>query len=144
MSTIRPAVTKDDGYFKKVIKYIPAEIIAAYTFAVGLITAKDCNGANISIFPWVFLILLLITPIYMYLAVVDNPDIPDPIKKKLAVFHAFISAVALCLWVYALGDTPMICYISPKAYNSVLGSLLLAGFSLITPLLERIIIGKAK
>lgn len=142
MPTIRPAITKDDGYFKKVIKYIPAEVIAAYTFAIGLITAKDCTGDYIPIFPWVFYLLLFLTPVYMYLAVLDNPDIPNPIKKKLALFHAIISAIAFCLWAYALGDLPMVCYIGANQYNAVIGSLLLAAFSLITPLLERLFIGK--
>ncbi len=143
MSTFRPAIKTDDGYFKKVVKYIPAEIIAGYTFAIGLITAKDCLGEYIHVFPWIFYILLLVTPIYMYLSVIDNPDIPDPIKKKkLAIFHAAIACVAFALWVYALGDIPMICYLGESSYKPVIGSLLLAAFSLLVPLLERLFIGK--
>jgi len=96
MPTFRPSINTDDGYFKKVVKYIPAEIIAAYTFAMGLITAKDCNGEYVSIFPWIFFILLLFTPIYMYISVIDNPAIIDPIKKKKqAIFHAVIALIAL-------------------------------------------------
>lgn len=138
MATFRPSVNTDDGYFKKVVKYIPAEIIAAYTFAIGIITAKDCNGEYISLFPWIFFILLLFTPIYMYLSVIDNPGI-DPIKKKKhAIFHAVIASLAFVLWGYALGDIPMICYIGESAYKAAVGSLLLAAFSLIVPLLERL------
>ena len=139
MPTFRPAVNTDDGYFKKVVKYIPAEIIAAYTFAMGLITAKTCVDENVSLFPWIFFILLIFTPIYMYISVIDNPAIIDPIKKKKqAIFHAVIALIAFALWAYALGDLPMICYIGESAYKAVVGSLLLAAFSLIVPLLERL------
>ena len=139
MPTFRPSINTDDGYFKKVVKYIPAEIIAAYTFAMGLITAKDCNGEYVSIFPWIFFILLLFTPIYMYISVIDNPAIIDSIKKrKQAIFHAVIALIAFALWAYALGDIPMVCYIGESAYKAVVGSLLLAAFSLIVPLLERV------
>lgn len=139
MPSFRPSINADDGYFKKVVKYIPAEIIAAYTFAIGIINAKACNGEYVFLFPWVFYILLAFTPIYMYISVIDNPSIIDPIKKKKqALFHAIIACIAFALWVYALGDLPMVCYIGELAYKAVVGSLLLAAFSLLVPLLERL------
>ena len=150
MSTFRPAINPDDGYFKKIVKYIPAEIIAAYTFCIGLIisgsstVSEKCDG-NFKFFPLIFFGLLLFTPIYMYLSVIDNPTIDPGLKKKQALFHSIVSVVAFITWVYALGDNPMICFLKNifhHTYNSILGSLVMVGFCLSVPVLERIIIGK--
>jgi len=150
MPTFRPAIKADDGYLKKVVKYIPAEIIAAYTFCIGLITNNqvdlvNCSG-RIKMFPWILYILLLFTPIYMYLSVIDNPAIIDPIKKKRqAIFHAAVSMIAYLTWVFALGDLPMVCYLKQVfknfTYDSIISSLIMVGFCLLVPLLERFIIG---
>jgi uncharacterized membrane protein len=140
MPTFRPSVNQDDGYFKKVVKYIPAEIIGAYTFCIGLISSKD--GDNIHLFPWILFGLLIFTPIYMYLSVFENPNNNPAIKKKLALFHAIIASVAYIIWAYALGDTSMIDFFKEKFgtdwYNSIAGSLALVAFSMVVPLLERL------
>ena len=138
MPTLRPAVSNDDGYLKKVVKYIPAEIIAAYTFCIGLISSTDCTRPH-SLMPWIFFGLLVLTPVYMYLSVFDNPSIVDPIiKKKQAIFHAAIATIAYVIWSYALADQPLICYFHQIAFDSIIGSLMLVAFSMIVPLLERL------
>jgi fucose 4-O-acetylase-like acetyltransferase len=144
MATFRPSVNQDDGYFKKVVKYIPAEIIGAYTFCIGLVSSD--TTANFHLFPWILFGLLVFTPVYMYLSVVDNPN-NDPLnKRKLALFHSAIASIAFLIWIYALGDKPMIEYskelFGKDWYNAITGSLILVAFSMIAPLLERLFIGR--
>jgi hypothetical protein len=142
MPTFRPAVNKDDGYFKKVVKYIPAEVIAAYTFCIGLISTTDC-AQKTPLMPWIFFGLLILTPVYMYISVIDNPTIIDPVnKKKQAIFHSIIALLAYMVWTYALADIPLICYFDKIVFNTITGSLILVAFSMIVPLLERLFLGK--
>jgi uncharacterized membrane protein len=144
MATFRPSVNQDDGYFKKVVKYIPAEIIGAYTFCIGLISSNTTT--NSYLFPWILFGLLIFTPVYMYLSVVDNPNNNPISKKRLALFHSIIASFAFLIWVYALGDKSMVDYFNEKFrkdwYNAIAGSLTLVAFSMIVPLIERLFIGR--
>ena len=116
MPTFRPAVNPDDGNFEKIVKYIPAEIIAAYTAGIGAISAiKDCDQVKPYI-AGIFFFLLILTPIYMYIAVIDNPSIPDKEeRKKQAIFHAIVSLLAYLVWTYALADEPLKCYLKKNS-----------------------------
>jgi hypothetical protein len=154
MPTLRPAIKTDDNYLEKIIKYIPAEIIAAYTALIGYLSL----GPNSEIPPHyksyyliVLFILLLITPIWTFYAVIDNDDPPDPIKrKKKALFHSCVASTAFLIWVYALGNPllrAILCKCSNTScdncgiYSPILGSILLILFTVLAPLFERIILG---
>ncbi|HRG57969.1 MAG TPA: hypothetical protein PK323_03375 [Bacteroidia bacterium] len=153
MATYRPAVKDDDGYIQKIIKYIPAEIVTGYTALVGYLAV----GANTEVPPhyktyYVILLSLLtvITPVWTYFAVLDV-DATDPVnQRKRAYFHAFIATIAFLIWIYTVGNfilKAVLCNCSHTGcpdciyYSPVLGSIILVLFTIITPLIERIILG---
>ncbi|TAN18080.1 MAG: hypothetical protein EPN37_05910 [Chitinophagaceae bacterium] len=152
MASFRPAVRESDGYIQKIIKYIPAEIIAGYTALVGYLTV----GSNAELPPHyktyyiiLLLVLIAITPVWTYFAVIDSQS-PHGNQKKRAIFHAAIATVAFIIWVYAIGNILLKavlcnCHSASCAdcglYSPVFGSILLVLFTLMTPLFERIFLG---
>lgn len=153
MTTFRPAVEKEDQYVQKVIKYIPAEIVAGYTALIGYLNVtanSDIPDHYIAYYLFLIVILILITPIWTYYAVLDKADPPNPDEdKKRARFHAFIATIAFIVWVLAIGN-PLLKILlcncaTPNCpdclfYSPVLGSILLVLFTLLTPLMERIVL----
>ena len=153
MATFRPAVKDDDGYIQKIIKYIPAEIVTGYTALVGYLSV----GANTEIphyYKTYYLILLciliVITPVWTFFAVLDTETTEPTKQKKRAYFHAFIATVAFAIWVYAVGNVllkAVLCNCTNTGcadcgyYSPVLGSIILVLFTIMTPLIERIILG---
>ncbi len=142
MATLRPAIKESDNLLETIIKYIPSEIVAAYTALLGYLSLK----ANAEIpdhyktyYLIVFFILLLITPVWTYFAVIDNNDPPDPIiRRKKAFFHAAIASVAFIIWVYALGNVllkAVLCNCTKTdcencaTYSPVFGAILLILFT---------------
>jgi hypothetical protein len=97
-----------DDYKDRLVKYIPAESVALYTFTDKLVTAyygiNDLGvpirvpaDALFTILPWaLFLLGLIGTPIYLY-------------RQKLTgqpwMIHAFISTIAFILWAYTLNGS---------------------------------------
>jgi hypothetical protein len=154
METLRPAVKDDDGYVQKIIKYIPAEIVAGYTALVGYLTVtanSEIPAHYTTYYLIILVVLVLITPFWTYFAVLDNSNITDHnAARKRAFSHALIATIAFAIWVYAIGnpllkallcncmrtDCPDCAY-----YSSVLGSIILVLFTIITPLIERIVLG---
>lgn len=153
MATFRPAVTENDGYIQKIIKYIPAEIVAGYIALVGYLGVN--NGAEIpphydTYYIILLCILIVITPVWTYFAVIDADGSDPVLQKKRAYFHAFIATFAFVIWVYAIGNPLLkvvLCGCSTIScedcvyYSPVLGSIFLVLFTIITPLIERIILG---
>nr|WP_199003113.1 hypothetical protein [Flavobacterium sp. ASV13] len=159
MKIMRPQIKDDDNFLSKIIKYIPAEVIAVYTAIIGILK-QDLNSklpteSAVNTYFWVLCVIIFLTPVWTYIAVIDNPDTKEPPSKtKRAIFHAIIATISFIIWVYAIGD-PLFkswltnCYsdiklnCTPDKYNSVLGSIILILYTgLIVPLLERIILGK--
>lgn len=143
---IRPAVNPGDPYLDRIIAYIPTEVIAAYTAISGLL--KDETGVSAT-YKWVLIALVIITPVWTYFAVKDNPKplIQDQGAKQ-ALFHAFIAFFSFIIWVYALGDQNLIRLLCDgadqcDAYQPRTGAVVLILYTgLLVPLLERIIFGK--
>lgn len=153
MASFRPAVKEDDTYIQKIIKYIPAEIMAGYTALVGYLSVS--SNAEIpphykSYYIILLIILIVITPVWTYFAVIDNHASESVHQKKRAIFQAFIATVAFIIWVYTIGNVllkAVLCHCNSTAcadcaaYSPVLGSIILVLFTLMTPLLERIVLG---
>ena len=145
MATLRPSIKTDDDYLKKVIKYIPVEIIAAYTSLIALISPgsqsiSDCTDVNL--FKIILIMVLVLTPVYMYLAVKDNPDLPEPIRKKHAIFQSIVSIPAILIWIFVQAHPLMICFYEDLfkiKYDQRVFGIVLVGFTLSVPLLEKII-----
>jgi hypothetical protein len=154
MATLRPAVKDNDGYVQKIIKYIPAEIVAAYTALVGYlsVTANSNMPAHYKTYYLILLVVLvLVTPFWTFYAVLDNSKPPDQnTAKKRAFFHAVIATIAFAIWVYTIGNPllkALLCNCTKidcpdcGCYSPVLGSIILVLFTIITPLIERIVLG---
>ena len=97
-----------DDYKDRLVKYIPAESVALYTFAdkfliayygidaAGNATKNPVDGV-LTFFNWFLLVLGLVgTPIYLYRQRKDR----QPWK-----LHAALSTVAFVFWSYTLGGS---------------------------------------
>lgn len=136
--------TKEDTYLVKVVKYIPTEIVAAYTAARALLL-EDVSTLSKGQLPYgekedyflytfIFFGCLLLIPLYKYYALRDK-NLPVPF------YQITISLLAFAIWVFAFGDFFEINY---SWYSHKLASLTLIFFTLITPLLERVFVKNNK
>ena len=113
-----------DGYFDRVIKYIPVDIVAAWVAASGLVAAA--NRANTTTMLWiVFAFLAVLTPIW----VVRQTQMAN---KPPAYLQAGVSTAAFIVWVFALGG-PFAKY---SWWDVLYGSLALIGCTLIFGLIK--------
>lgn len=116
---------KADNYLQKVVKYIPGEIIAFY-----LVFNKFAIEDGRTAFLLLFFIGLTLTPFYKYFGLKDQ-------TKKLSTpwFQIIISIFSFAIWVFALGDFNEVELLN---YNPFYASLILATFTLTTPILEQL------
>jgi hypothetical protein len=83
-----------DGYLDRLIKYIPAEIIALYLGAANVVPQTDHNRLTAL---WIIAGLAAVcTPAYMYFTTHKN-DAPTLWSQII------ISSIAFPVWVYAIG-----------------------------------------
>lgn len=142
MANLRPAVNDSDNFLTKIIKYIPAEVITVYTAALGVWSMKD--PPPVSYYNWVLILIVIITPIWTYYAVVDNNVPPQPNKQKRAIFHAVVAFISFIVWLYALGDNLFQVFLTSHhvPYHQSVGSIIIILYSgLLVPLAERIVLG---
>lgn len=112
-----------DTYFDRVIKYIPADVIAAWTAVTGLITGSE----DISLgFYWgLFIVFIALTAGWTY----KQTSIKG---LPLAVTQIAFSSIAFIVWVFALGGP----FANLGWYTPVYGSILLILYTLIVPLIN--------
>jgi len=113
-----------DTFLDRVVKYIPADIIAAWTSITGLISsAANVPGQRIL---WiVFAVGLIVTPLWI-LKLTAKPD-QAPAKTQ-----AIVGTGAFAVWVFALGGP----FANLHFYRSLYGSLILIFYTLIVALIE--------
>jgi hypothetical protein len=100
------AQAKADNYKDRLVKYIPAESVALYTFTdkllngyygineAGVATAHPSDWL-LTVLSWALFVLALVgTPIYLY---------RQRLPGQPWGLHATISTVAFFLWAYTLG-----------------------------------------
>ena len=117
-------VAKIDGYFDKLLKYIPTEIVGGWIAITGLIkSASDIPKNNIL---WILLIVFTALTAGYILQQTSEP------KKPLAVKQTTISTIAFIVWVFALGEP----FDSLSFYNPIYGSILLILYNLTIPLIN--------
>ena len=122
-----PPDNKDtDSYFEKLIKYIPADIVAAYVAIDGILK----QGSNDPLWlTWaVFISLLALTPLYVCYMKTDPPGF---VSSK--TFHWVASTFAFAVWVFALGGPFAVTFVW---YKPIFGSVLLILTTLLLPVLE--------
>jgi hypothetical protein len=114
-----------DTYTDKIVKYIPADVVAAWVAASGIISgAADTFPKNTAL--WAsFIFGVIITPLWT-LRQTRGPGLPPAYKQ------AVISTLAFIVWVFALGGP----FMSLGFYNAVWGSLVLIAFTLIVGLIN--------
>lgn len=112
-----------DGYFNKLVKYIPADIVGTWVLASSLI--KEASGAPTTATLWVaFAVLLVITPLWTWRN--TRPPANPPARTQI-----IISTVSFAVWVFALGGP----FAALGFYRPVFGSLTLLFFSLVVALI---------
>jgi len=110
-----------DGYFDRLFKYIPAELVAGYIFVLGVVKQLTDTG-EIRIFQWIlFIIFCILTPLYLW-----------RVQKVMKVQQHIISILSFVVWVFALGGP----FALSGWYNPVYGAILLPVFTLIVAIIE--------
>jgi ACR3 family arsenite efflux pump ArsB len=87
---------KPEEYLGRLVKYIPAEIVAIYLAATGFVPAVDESRQT-----WLWIIFAacaVLTPIYFYLATRDKEKGNRPL-----VIQVVLATVAFPVWVFAVG-----------------------------------------
>jgi hypothetical protein len=106
-----------DGYFDRVLKYIPADINAAWVAVTGLIKSADPKSVPQDSVMWVsFVIGIVLTGLWTW----------RQTQKQFT--QTIVSMIAFVVWVFALGGA----WITNELtwYREVYGSLLLILYTL--------------
>lgn len=125
----RPRVASDDNFLAKVIKYIPAEIIAGYVAISGILDTVKSTVPFHTV-QWVIAgILLILTPLWIL-------RLGRVAGQPLPIYQAIVGAVAFVCWVFALSGGP---FSTLSWYSPAYGAIVLVLFTLIAPLGEGLI-----
>ncbi|MGK7872878.1 MAG: hypothetical protein AB4426_06060 [Xenococcaceae cyanobacterium] len=116
--------TQVDTYFDRVIKYIPAEIIAAWTAAIGLVNS-DPEAPKNTLLWGLFVIFLLLTAAWTLKQTTEK-------NKPPALTQTAISTGSFAVWVFALGDP----FVTLAFYRPWYGSLALILYTLVVALIN--------
>lgn len=94
MTLSRADDNKEDPYVNKLLKLIPADVIAVYLTVFNLIKAyQRSDGGTNTTFQWiVFIAILLITPFYLKF-----------IAKIESTLQIIFCMVSFCIWVFSMG-----------------------------------------
>jgi hypothetical protein len=122
---IESSGTSVDGYFDKVIKYIPSDIVGAWVAVTGLIKSAENVPTNLLL--WIsFGVGIILTLLWTF------KQTSEP-GKKTARTQILISTVSFAVWVFALGGP----FATLEFYHPLYGSLVLIvyslGIGLVTP-----------
>ena len=113
-----------DGYSDKLIKYIPSDVVGAYTAASGIVASQDKN--TVPTYYWIiFVIGLLVTALWT----LRQTRLPN---KPLAITQTAISTGAFLVWAFALGGP----FANVSWYAPVYGGILLSVYTFLIPILE--------
>jgi len=113
-----------DGYFDRLVKYIPSDVVGAWVVASGVVRAsKDTPSQPGNTTLWVmFGVGVVLTAVWTW-AQTAQADRPKPVLQTV------LSTGAFGVWAYALGG-PFPLWIA-GLYRPVTGSLLLVAYTLI-------------
>jgi hypothetical protein len=115
---------KPDDYFDKAVKYVPADVVAAWTAIVALVS-KTAGMPSNPVLLICFVIVLGIT-FWWTLRQTDTSHQPPAIKQAIIAMFAFAA------WVLALGDLngPISSVIT--GWDAAYGKIVLILFTLIS------------
>jgi hypothetical protein len=118
--------TAPDGYTDKVVKYVPADVVAAWTAAVAVI--KGAVGIPSGTVLWICFAVGLVLAFLWTLKQTHEPGQPPAHKQ------AFVALVAFAVWVLALGDLDTALSVI-KGWNPAYAKLILIGFTAVSGLI---------
>jgi hypothetical protein len=119
------AAAQPDGYLDKVVKYVPADVIAAWTAAVAII--QGAVGIPTSTVLLICFVVGLGLTFWWTLAQTDAPGQPPAYKQ------AGIATCAFLVWVLALGDLDTaLGTLSFMTWNAAYAKLLLIAFTAVS------------
>lgn len=90
--TPAPREVRTDDFNTRVLKYIPAEVIAVYVFIQGVINQADPSTPNETLLWIAFGVLLALTPLYLW-----------RVQNVTKAVQLVICTVAFAVWVFSLG-----------------------------------------
>ncbi len=112
-----------DGYLDRVVKYVPADVIAAWTAVVAIV--KGAVGIpNVTVLLICFVVGLGLT-FWWTLKQTETAAQPPAYKQ------AIIATVAFLVWVLALGDLNDVLKVV-MAWNEAYAKLILIAFTLVS------------
>lgn len=117
-----------DSYFERLLRYVPADIVAAWVTLDGIFKSQNYHPLWLS---WgVFGVLTFLTPLYIvYIKTEPQGFLPSK------TFHWMAATFSFGVWVFALGGPFPVTF---QWYQPVYGSVLLVLTTLFLPVLETI------
>lgn len=113
-----------DNYFDKLLKNIPADIVAAWMLVSSLISSA--TGVNTSMILWIaFGVGVILTALWT----LKQTAVPG---AKPAITQTLIATGAFVVWVFAMGGP----FALLTFYQPLYGSLLLILYTLVVPLVN--------
>ena len=115
-----PSASSDaDDYSTRLLKYVPAEVIAVYLTLEGIIRATGTPQAGL--FWGVFIILLILTPLYLW-----------RVTKVTKWAQLSLSTLSFAIWVFTLGGP----FVLLSWYQPIHGAILLPLYTFAVPIFE--------
>jgi len=107
-----------DGYFDRVLKYIPGEVVAGWVTITGIIAASSTGDSAVLL--WVlFGVFLLLTAGYTW-------KLTNVAGQPPAIKQIVIATIAFVVWALALGGP----FATISGYSTVWGSVALIVYTL--------------
>jgi hypothetical protein len=123
LESTRGGSSQVDGYFDKVIKYIPADVVAAWTLVTSLIASAGSQFPK-SMALWIaYAFGIVMTALGTWKQTQET-------HKSPAKTQILIATVAFAIWVAALGGP----FEFWPSYERLYGSLLLIAYTLVVGL----------
>jgi len=115
-----------DGFFDKIVKYIPSDVMAAWTAAIGIIAPSTPPSSSDKTVLWIaFAFGTVFTAVWTWVQTKD-PNQPPAVRQIIACTVSFV------VWAFALPIGPS----SILQLQSKWGALLLIGWTLVLGLLK--------
>jgi hypothetical protein len=110
-----------DDFNSRVMKYIPAEVVAVYVF-VDAIIKQSADLESMSVLMWItFIAIFVMTPLYLW-----------KVQKVAKWVQIVICTVAFAVWVFSLGGP----FAALSWYEPIYGAVLLPLFTFAAGIVE--------
>jgi hypothetical protein len=139
---------KEDGYLEKIIKYIPAEVVAAYLSLSGSLVSLPLQDKHKASGLWILSgIMLVSTPFYWLLS-----SRTKRLTTISRIYQVSFAMVAFAIWVLALGG-PFEACCEATITNGVIvngwwvpgwGAIAIGLVTFLSPMIEKLFFGLYK